>query len=101
MRYLPYLAALALAVYCVVDIHQHTDPRPYRLPKWAWYLIVILVPFLGPAAWFFMRFVDPFEDSPGKNKGPVAPDDDMDYLRWLEQQERRRKREEGKRPEGS
>ncbi|WP_062200554.1 PLD nuclease N-terminal domain-containing protein [Demequina salsinemoris] len=96
MRYLPYLAALALAVYCVVDIAQHADPRPYRVPKWAWYLIVVLVPFLGAAAWFFMRFVDPFEDTPrSRNDGPIAPDDDPDYLRWLEQQERRRKREKG------
>jgi len=96
MRYLPYLAALALSVYCIVDIAQQDDARPYRLPKWAWILIV-LVPFLGAAVWFFMRFVDPFEDSPDRRRGgPVAPDDDMDYLRWLEQQERRRKRQRGK-----
>ncbi len=90
MRLLPYLAALALAVYCIVDISQHADPRPYRLPKWAWYLIV-LVPFLGGAAWLFMRFVDPFEDASAPDDGPMAPDDDLDYLRWLEAREKRRK----------
>ncbi len=92
MRALPYLAAAALAIYCIVEIVQHSDARPYRLPKWAWVLIVVLLPFLGPAAWFFMKYVDPFGDEPAENEqGPRAPDDDTAYLKWLDERSKRRK----------
>lgn len=89
MRYLLILAVyIALTAYCITDIIIHPEENPHGLPKILWIFVIILVPYAGAAAWFFLKYR---RGRPAPPR-PSAPDDDPDYLRWLQQQERRRKR---------
>lgn len=94
MRYLLILAVyIALTAYCITDVINQPDKNPHGLPKLLWIAVIILVPYVGAAAWLLLRFRRGRPAPPAQS----APDDDPDYLRWLQQQERRRKRgSEGK-----
>lgn len=52
---LPILA-VGLLVYALVDVLGAPPQERVGLPRWAWVLIV-LVPVLGPAAWIYVRTV--------------------------------------------
>jgi hypothetical protein len=89
LRLVVILAYVAITVYAVADAAQHPSPKPFGLRKWLWIAAILLLPAVGALAWLIIKFV-----SGGEGKGPrgrpMAPDDDPDYLRWLEQQRRRR-----------
>ena len=96
LRALPFILYVALAAYCIADSLQHPDDQPHGLPKWAWVLIILLFPYIGAAAWLYLKFSKGFGGARPQPKGPVAPDDDPEYLAWLRDQERRRRqRREG------
>jgi hypothetical protein len=86
----PRVVLVALVVfatiYAFVDCLQ-TDGRLVRiLPKPVW-LLVVLVPVLGPIVWLVAGRTD-FRGgrpprSPGRPPGPRGPDDDPDFLRRL------------------
>lgn len=93
------LAAVGLMVWSIVDIVLF-DPRRVRaVPKPAWILIVLL-PVIGPLLWIFIGRgrADRSRAGGGGRRGPVAPDDDPAFLNKLnkeqEQQERIRQLEE-------
>ncbi|RPF22982.1 PLDc N-terminal domain-containing protein [Myceligenerans xiligouense] len=52
---LPILA-VGLLVYALVDVLGAPPHERAGLPRWAWVLIV-LVPVLGPGAWIYVRTV--------------------------------------------
>jgi hypothetical protein len=90
MRYLVLtLLFVGPAVYCIAAALQHRDREPYGLPKLVWVLIILLLPLLGAGAWIILTVRTRHPARPGPR--PLAPDDDADYLRWLREQERRRK----------
>lgn len=74
-------------IYAFVDCLQ-TNGRLLRvLPKAVW-LLVVLVPVLGPMLWFISGRVDARGGQPpvgrsGRPSGPRGPDDDPDFLRRL------------------
>jgi uncharacterized integral membrane protein len=94
------IAAVVLAVFAVVDCAL-TEPRRVRaLPKWAWILIALLLPVVGPLLWLIVgrgsarpqparRVIGP-DDDPSflKSRGPARPAPDADDARWqqLEQE---------------
>lgn len=95
MRYLLFFAIyVGLVAYCVTDVVNHKDTAPYGVHRILWIVIIVVVPFLGAATWLFLKFRD-FGPRPAA-RGPVAPDDDPAYLSWLRDQERRRRRRDGK-----
>lgn len=110
-RVLLFLLIIALAVYAAVDV-TNSDTRDRRgLPVGLWLVIVVVFPILGPVLWFLVSRSQraataggpmsggagrPSPSGPGRpQRGPVAPDDDPDFLWRLEQEQRRRKREQG------
>lgn len=93
LRLILILGYLALTVYAIADVVQQQDRRPRGLPKWLWVAAIIVLPFVGALAWLVLKFLD--GDDGAQGRGPRAPDDDPEYLAWLEQQDRRRRREDG------
>lgn len=82
---LPIIIAVALAVYAFIDCGQTERHRVRSLTKPAW-LLIILIPILGPVAWLLLgRPHAP--DRPGPRSAPrprpVAPDDDPEFLRQI------------------
>ena len=89
---LAYVVALVLLVYCVVDVVTSPAAAVRTLPKPLW-LLVVLPPLFGPAAWFLAGrprrgAARVHERAPERS----APDDDEDFLREL-----RRRAEEQRR----
>ncbi|WP_206515496.1 PLD nuclease N-terminal domain-containing protein [Georgenia faecalis] len=116
MRYLPFILGLALVIYALVDCVRSDDSRlPVGLPKAVWVVLIILFPGIGAIAWLVVsraaRFSAPDRGArrPGtaaggprpsrRPAGPVAPDDDPDFLANLDRERRRREREAREKPD--
>ena len=92
IRYLPVLIVLALTVYALVDCVRTEDDRVRGLPKVIWVLIILLFNLVGSLAWLIAgreRVLPRTRPS----AGPIAPDDDPDFLREIE---RRRREQDGR-----
>ncbi|GAA3818521.1 PLDc N-terminal domain-containing protein [Cellulomonas soli] len=120
MRYLPLLLAIGLAVYCALDVARSTEEERLGLPRVVWTVLVVVAPFVGGIVWLVVSrsrraaVATGTTGSPGpsvapgrRRPGPVAPDDDPDFLRGLDDERRRREQgtaeggagESGQRPE--
>jgi hypothetical protein len=91
LRLLPFALYIVLVVYCLADALQRPEDSPYSLPKWAWVLIILLIPYVGAGAWLFLKFTGSTSGSSRTEQRGMGPDDDPDYLMWLREQERRRR----------
>lgn len=96
MRYwLPALIAVGLTIYAIADIAQHPQAEPYRLPKVVWILVVLFAPIVGAISWIIAKWTN--RGTEGYERPHTgSPDDDPDYLMWLNEQERRRRRQGGR-----
>ena len=110
MRYLPILLVIGLVIYTVVDVVNAEDEDRLGVHPGLWILGIVLFPPLGSIAWLAVRFsrrsrgqgpaqsggVGPRGGSPTARSGPLAPDDDPEFLWRLEQERRRRREREGR-----
>ncbi|MCO5994525.1 PLD nuclease N-terminal domain-containing protein [Actinoallomurus rhizosphaericola] len=99
------LVALGVWLFCLFEVLSTDETETRHLPKFAWFLIVLLGFELGAIAWLLFgrrrRFVTagvtawPPEfltsrefgrDDPGPadRRGPLGPDDDPEFLRQLD-----------------
>jgi hypothetical protein len=105
------LLALGLLIYALLDIAGTEKKDLGGVPKWFWAVVVIVLPVLGPLVWIVFRVARPRSAQaygsgpswgpsgrpgrgPRRPSGPVAPDDDPDFL-WRLEQERRRQQRNG------
>ena len=74
VRYFLIAVALAvvLMVFCAVDAAMISRLRIRGLPRWAWLLVIILVPVIGPVLWLLV--------GRAKLAATIAPDDDPTFL---------------------
>jgi hypothetical protein len=111
LRLLPMLLILALALLALIDCLSRDDNEIRGLPKVLWVLVILLFPLLGSAAWFLAgrprtaglpgagsgrgtgsgfglrdRWTGGGSGRPGR---ALAPDDDPEFLRRLDEQRRR------------
>lgn len=91
-------AALLVGVwiFSVLDAAQSDRGLVRTLPKGAWLVVLILFPLLGSVLWFWLG--RPPKSRYGSFGAPVekpviAPDDDPEYLRFLEARARREKQD--------
>jgi hypothetical protein len=95
---------ILLMIFAVVDIAVLERGRLRFLPRLAWIVLAVVLPIVGPVIWFIVGRGRPGENnavspsSPTSGRmGPVAPDDDPDFLgrlhREQEQEERIRELE--------
>ncbi|MGO1315935.1 MAG: PLDc N-terminal domain-containing protein [Cellulomonadaceae bacterium] len=122
MKFLLALLVVAVTVYAVVDCINATDEDRRGLPRGLWLILIILLPIFGPVAWFLISsaqrrarlssgggplggYSAPGAASRGTGRrpasGPVAPDDDPDFLWRLEQERRRAARAESNDPDAA
>lgn len=74
------VGAVILAVFSSV-FAASADARFVRvMPKWVWVLVCLLIPYVGPIG--YLTIGRPITDSK-PNQGPIAPDDDPDFLNSL------------------
>ncbi|MFJ4107571.1 PLD nuclease N-terminal domain-containing protein [Oerskovia enterophila] len=110
-RVLLTLLAVGLAVYALSDCATSDEHDRSGIPKGLWIVMIIFLPFVGPLAWILVSRTQRSRHAaaggvgsprrPGaggsrrRSSGPVAPDDDPDFLWKLEQQRRREARDDG------
>lgn len=92
---------LGIWIYSIIDAVQAEGSRVRTLPKVAWVLILFFVPLVGSALWFWLGRprADRFGSfGPPAAKPERAPDDDPEFLKFLEAKARR-EREDAQRQE--
>jgi hypothetical protein len=95
------IGATVLAVFAIVDCALTERRRVRGLPKWAWILIALVLPIIGPLLWLIVgrgparprtaaRVIGPDDDPSflGTKGRPVPPAAAPDDARWraLEQE---------------
>jgi hypothetical protein len=85
---------ILLMIFAVVDIAVIERARIRRLPRGAWIVLAIVLPIVGPVLWFFVGRMRPGEGtsasavaSAPSRLGPIAPDDDPDFLGRLHREQ--------------
>ena len=90
------LIVLALDVVAIVDVILIDQRRVRAMPKFVWIILIVLIPVVGVALWFFTGRESP--TASGGQLRTVAPDDDPSFLKNLrrdeEQDERIRRLEQ-------
>ena len=98
LRYLPFLLAAAFLIYCVFDVIGSDARRRRGLPTVVWLLVVLLLPVVGGVVWLLVsRWSTHGGGTSGHARGPVAPDDDPEFLFRLDQERRRLEQERRRR----
>lgn len=97
--------SIALTVFALADCVQTQDDEVRGVPKWAWIVLIVLIPWVGPLTWLFVGKERSWgrgsSGSPGPRRdGPLAPDEDPEFLRKLDEDIRRERRERRERGEG-
>ncbi len=84
LKALTVVVPAVLAIYCLVQVAQTRADLVRTLPRWAWALVILLLPVLGPVGWLVLgRPQGPRPAPPPRRRRPLAPDDDPDFLRGL------------------
>lgn len=105
-RALVYVVPLALALYALIDLWRSEPAEHADLTRWGWVAVIVLLPVIGPVAWILISRARrggpgalrtprapsgiPGRAGPTRRPGPIAPDDDPDFLWKLDQQRRHR-----------
>ncbi|WP_444950190.1 PLD nuclease N-terminal domain-containing protein [Micromonospora ureilytica] len=90
-----FLVQIVLAVCALISCLSAEEGKIRALPRIAWVLIILFFPLVGSIAWFIVGR----QPSPGAGAGwsggigggerqrprPVAPDDDPEFLRSVEE----------------
>lgn len=83
-RFLPILIAIILAIYALVDLAQVEKERVALMPKWAWVIVILVLPYLGPIGWLIFGRTSWGGGGGGGDDDPVpAPDNDPEFLKTL------------------
>lgn len=102
-RNLLFLLFIGLIVYTVIDVVRSENDERLGLHPAIWVLAILLFPLLGSVIWLAVsrgvraRPQGPARDRgrrpPRPSAGPVAPDDDPEFLWRLEQRQRQADRD--------
>lgn len=84
------LVTVGVAIYALVDLLRSRPDEIRGLPKVVWVVAIALVPLAGSVAYLVLGRVGAGADR-SRRTGPrtVAPDDDPDFLRSLDKDQRR------------
>lgn len=106
MRNLLAVLVVGLVVYTVIDVLRSEPAERHGFARPLWVLLILLLPVVGSVVWLVARQQaraggsggpsggtgrGPAPRGPRRPPGPVAPDDDPEFLWRLEQQQRRQR----------
>ncbi|MRG59618.1 hypothetical protein GE115_07000 [Agromyces sp. CFH 90414] len=77
------VVVVGVMVYAIVDCALIDRMRIRGLAR-GWWIAIILIPVLGPVLWFTIGRGPADRATRGRSRGPIAPDDDTEFLRGLE-----------------
>jgi hypothetical protein len=85
LKALVVIVPVVLAIFSLVQVAQSRSDLVRTLPRWAWALVILLVPVLGPVAWLSIGRPRESRRSapPPPKRRTIAPDDDPDFLRGI------------------
>ena len=92
-RALPFLIVLVATLIALIDCLSSEREDIRGLPRPVWVLAILLLPIVGPIAWFFAGRPVSLEQRAGvvaggshnpRSKRPTAPDDDPEFLRGID-----------------
>lgn len=88
------LVTVGAAIYALVDLLRSRPDETRHLPKMAWAAFIALVPLVGAVSYLVFGRVGAGADGAEHRSGPriLAPDDDPDFLRSLDWEQRRNER---------
>lgn len=87
LRVVGILLLLAVYIWFIIDVIRTPRPQVRSLPKWLWFLLVILIPIIGGVLWFIWGRAKPAPGSRfGRRRGPRAPDDDPNFLKKVDEE---------------
>jgi hypothetical protein len=106
-----YVIPLALMIYAIIDCAADDDADRVGLRKPIWIVLIILLPVFGSLAWLAASKIAKPRTRPRtaagppgalprrtpRRPGPLAPDDNPDFLRHLADEQARRERERRRR----
>lgn len=75
------IVAVAAYIYFLVDVVRSERRNVRALPKFVWLAIVVLVPIVGGVIWTFAG-----RPRYSSARRAMAPDDDVTFMRGLEEQ---------------
>ncbi|GAA0508894.1 hypothetical protein Ade02nite_62360 [Paractinoplanes deccanensis] len=91
------LAAVQLVLFVLALISCLSADRVRNAPRPVWVLVILLIPLLGPVAYFVWGrpLPPPTEGGPVRRAAPrpASPDDDPEFLRSVDIEKSRRDRE--------
>ena len=97
LLFIGVIVVVVLSVYSLVDCAMLERARIRGLPRWAWLLVILFVPVIGPLLWLIVGRGRRGAADRGVRRS-MAPDDDPEFLRRLgdeaTQQERIRRMEQ-------
>jgi hypothetical protein len=102
LRVLAVILGVAVYIYCIIDVARSRRDETRSLPRWAWLLLVVLLPILGDVLWLLFGRV--WRLPTRRRRGPQAPDDDPAFLKqigdqaWNERMRQRRNQDDGPAP---
>jgi hypothetical protein len=93
VRFLPFVLLVALTIYAAIDCLRTPEPEVKAVPKPVWLLAILFVVLVGPVLWL-LAGRDRGKAPRTAPRGPVAPDDDPDFLRRIDENRRLRQWED-------
>jgi hypothetical protein len=97
VRLFVFLAAVQLVVLVLALIGSLSANRVRTLPRAVWVLLILVIPLIGPIAYFIWGrpLTPPSERGPIRRGSPrpSSPDDDAEFLRSMDTEQSRRDRE--------
>ncbi|GAA1632009.1 PLDc N-terminal domain-containing protein [Actinoplanes couchii] len=91
VRLFIFAAAVALVLLILALISSLSAERVRNMPRFAWILLILLIPIAGPIAWFLTG--RPVSRAHRPSRRPASPDDDPEFLRSMDSAQSRRDRE--------
>ncbi|MET8567158.1 PLD nuclease N-terminal domain-containing protein [Streptomyces sp. NPDC004783] len=99
LRVLMFLVPLALSVYAFIDCISTKDEDIRHMPKPLWAILVLLFPLVGSISWIIAgKKRQPAGAAPwgGGGRQWVAPDDNPEFLKSLNEEKDKDKDEDPK-----